>query len=103
MEVTMLQTGADVATLLIVFQFMILIIITLAMAAGAMYAMIMLNRKIKEIMPMVQGRSRQLAETTDKISNKAAGPFIAAEAKQAKLKAERDHVIASLRREKDGA
>ncbi|MCO5245949.1 MAG: hypothetical protein M9927_19405 [Anaerolineae bacterium] len=100
---TMLQTGADVATLLIVFQFMILIIITLAMAAGAMYAMIMLNRKIKEIMPMVQGRSRQLAETTDKISNKAAGPFIAAEAKQAKLKAERDHVIASLRREKDGA
>ncbi|HRX01873.1 MAG: hypothetical protein KDI07_07730 [Anaerolineae bacterium] len=99
----MLQTGADVATLLIVFQFMILIIITLAMAAGAMYAMIMLNRKIKEIMPMVQGRSRQLAETTDKISNKAAGPFIAAEAKQAKLKAERDHVIASLRREKDGA
>ena len=63
----MLQTGADVATLLIVFQFMILIIITLAMAAGAMYAMIMLNRKIKEIMPMVQGRSRQLAETTDKI------------------------------------
>ena len=99
----MLQTGADVATLLIVFQFMILIIITLAMAAGAMYAMIMLNRKIKEIMPMVQGRSRQLAETTDKISNKAAGPFIAAEAKQAKIKAERDHVIASLRREKDGA
>lgn len=99
----MLQTGADVATLLIVFQFMILIIITLAMAAGAMYAMIMLNCKIKEIMPMVQGRSRQLAETTDKISNKAAGPFIAAEAKQAKLKAERDHVIASLRREKDGA
>ena len=99
----MLQTGADVATLLIVFQFMILIIITLAMAAGAMYAMIMLNRKIKEIMPMVQSRSRQLAETTDKISNKAAGPFIAAEAKQAKLKAERDHVIASLRREKDGA
>ena len=74
-----------------------------AMAAGAMYAMIMLNRKIKEIMPMVQSRSRQLAETTDKISNKAAGPFIAAEAKQAKLKAERDHVIASLRREKDGA
>lgn len=97
----MLQTGADVATLIIVFQFMILIVITLAMTAAAVYAMIMLNRKIKEIMPMVQYRSRQLADTTEKISNKAASPFIAMDAGQAKRKAERDYVLASLRRKKD--
>lgn len=97
----MLQTGADVATLLIVFQFMILIIITLAMTAVAVYSMIMLNRKIKEIMPMVQYRSRQLADTTENLSNKAASPFIGREAGQARRKAERDHVIASLRRKKD--
>ncbi len=97
----MIPTGADVATLIIVFQFMILIIITLALTAGAMYGMIMLNRKIKEVMPLVQTKSRQLADTTENISNKAASPFIAVEGGQAKLKAERDYVLASLRRKKD--
>ncbi len=97
----MIPTGADVATLIIVFQFMILIIITLALTAGAMYGMIMLNRKIKEVMPLVQTKSRQLADTTENISNKAASPFIAMEGGQAKLKAERDYVLASLRRKKD--
>ena len=97
----MIPTGADVATLIIVFQFMILIIITLALTAGAMYGMIMLNRKIKEVMPLVQTKSRQLADTTENISNKAASPFIAMEGGQAKLKAERDYVLASLRRKND--
>lgn len=99
----MIPTGADVATLIIVFQFMILILITLALTAGAIYGMIMLNRKIKEIMPLVQTKSRQLADTTENLSNKAASPFIAMEGRQAKLKAERDHVLASLRRKKDGS
>ena len=97
----MIPTGADVATLIIVFQFMILIIITLALTAGAMYGMIMLNRKIKEVMPLVQTKSRQLADTTENISNKAASPFIAMEGGQAKLKGQRDYVLASLRRKKD--
>ena len=97
----MIPTGADVATLIIVFQLMILILITFALTAGAMYGMIMLNRKIKEIMPLVQTKSRQLADTTENISNKAASPFIAMEGGQAKLKAERDYVLASLRRKKD--
>lgn len=97
----MLPTGADAATLIIVFHFMILIIITLAVTAVAVYSLIMLNRKIKEIMPMVQYRSRQLADTTENLSNKAASPFIAREARQARRKAERDHVIASLRRKKE--
>ncbi len=97
----MIPTGADVATLIIVFQLMILILITLALTAGAMYGMIMLNRKIKEIMPLVQTKSRQLADTTENLSNKAASPFVAMQGGQAKLKAERDYVLASLRRKKD--
>ena len=66
-----------------------------AEGADAMY--------IKEIMPLVQTKSRQLADTTENISNKAASPFMAMESGQAKLKAERDYVIASLRRKKDGS
>ena len=97
----MLPTGADVATLIIVFQFMILIIIALAVTAGAAYSFVVLNRKIKEIMPLVQYRSRQLADTTEKISNKAASPFMGVEAGQARRKAERDYILASLRRKKD--
>ncbi len=97
----MIPTGADVATLIIVFQLMILILITFALTAGAMYGMIMLNRKIKEIMPLVQTKSRQLADTTENLSNKAASPFVAMQGGQAKLKAERDYVLASLRRKKD--
>ena len=99
----MIPTGADAATLIIVFHFLILIVITLAMTAAAVYAMIKLNAKIKEIMPLVQTKSRQLADTTENISNKAASPFMAMEGGQAKLKAERDYVIASLRRKKDGS
>lgn len=97
----MLPTGADVATLIIVFQFMVLIIIAVALTAVALYSLMMLNRKIKEIMPMVQYRSRQVADTAENLSNKAAGPFVSYEAGQARRKAERDHVIASLRRKKD--
>ncbi|MEZ4767271.1 MAG: hypothetical protein R2844_02460 [Caldilineales bacterium] len=99
----MISTGADVATLIIVFQFMILIVLTLALTAAALYAMFKLNAKVKEIMPLVQNKSRQLADTTENLSNKAASPFMAMEGGQAKLKAERDYVIASLRRKKDGS
>lgn len=99
----MLPTGADVALMVIFIHYAILIAIVLAMTAGTAYALIRLNSKMKEIMPLVQSKSRQLADTTDKVSNKAAAPFIWREAGQAKRRAQRDFVLASLRRKKDGS
>ncbi len=99
----MLPTGADVAMLIIVFQYLVLIVIALVVTAGTAYALIQLNHKVKEIMPVVQQKSRQAADTTDRVSNKVAGPFISREAGSARRKAERDYIFASLRRRRNGS
>ena len=79
----MLTTAANVATLIIVVHFAVLIVLTLVVGAGSLKAMMVLNSKLRTVMPQVQGYARLLSKKTDDVSQRVAAPFVALDAKQA--------------------
>ena len=92
-----LSIAADIATLLIVAQTILILLIPLALLAVMVKGMIELNRKLKVVMPQIQGYARQLSSTTDRVSQRIAEPVIKREARVARRQAMRRHMAESAR------
>lgn len=92
-----LQTTADIATVLVVFQTIITLLVPVVLVALAARGMIVLNRKLKVVMPQIQGYARQLSIKSDQVSKRIAEPVIKREAKAASRQAMREHVAATTR------
>jgi hypothetical protein len=81
-----LDTLANIATIFLILQALIILIVLLAVSFGLARAMMIVRRKTVEVMPQIQGKARQLADTTETVSQKVASPFIRLEANQARLR-----------------
>lgn len=92
-----LQITADIATVLIIIQTIITLLVPVALVIFAARGMILVNRKLKVVMPQIQGYARQLSIKSDQVSKRIAEPVIKREAKAASRNAMRDHAVATTR------
>ena len=88
-----LDTLANIATMFLIIEALVILIVLLVLSFGLARAMMIVRRKTVEVMPQIQGKARQLAVTTDNVSQKVASPFIRAEASQARLRGMRERVM----------
>lgn len=83
----MLETGANIATIFLILQFMIIMIVVLAVSILMAVAALRMRRKVEQVMPTVQDKARQVSTATESVSHKVAEPFIRVEQSQARLSA----------------
>jgi hypothetical protein len=95
----MLETIANIATIFLVLQGLIVLVVVVALCLGLAKAMMMVRHKTVEVMPQVQGQARRLAATTDQVSQKVATPFISLETRQARFRAMRRAAFAGDQRQ----
>ncbi len=79
----MLTTAANVASLILIMHMAVIIVLTLALGAGTLKALMVLNSKLRIYMPQFQGYARQLSRSTESVSHRVASPFLNFESKQA--------------------
>jgi hypothetical protein len=94
----MLTTAANVAALIIMMHLVLIIVLALAIGAVSLKAMLVLNSKLRTVMPQIQGYSRLLSRKTDDVSQRVASPFFSYEAKKANAAAMRSHVTRPVAR-----
>ena len=85
----MLTTAANVASLILMAQMAVIIVLVLVLGIGTIKAMLVLNSKLRIYMPQFQGYARQLSRSTESVSQRVASPFLKYESKQARLGAMR--------------
>lgn len=81
-----LDTLANIATIFLILETLVILVVLLAVSFGLARAMMIVRRKTVEVMPRIQGKARQLADTTETVSHKVASPFIRLDANQARLR-----------------
>ncbi len=81
----MLETIANIATIFLVIQGLIVLALVTVLSFGLAKAMMIVRQKTMQIMPQVQGQARRLAVTTDDVSQKVAAPFIGLNTRQARF------------------
>lgn len=89
----MLETVANIATIFLVIQGLIVLAVVTALSFGLAKAMIIVRHKTVEVMPQIQSQARRLATTTDNVSGKVAAPFIGLNARQERLRGMRRRVF----------
>jgi UPF0716 family protein affecting phage T7 exclusion len=94
----MFITAAGIAALIIMVHLVVLIVVALVVGAGSLKAMMVVNSKLRLFMPQAQGYARLLSRKTDDVSQKAAAPFIAMDAKQARAAAMRSQATRPVSR-----
>ena len=82
----MLETVANIATIFLVIQGLIILILITVMSFGLARAMMIVRQKTVQVMPQIQGQARRLAGTTETVSQKVAAPFIRFETSQARFR-----------------
>jgi hypothetical protein len=90
----MLGTAANIATIFLVIQGLIILIVLLALTVVMTKVTIELRRKVREVMPQIQGHARRLSSTTEDVSQKVAAPFVRLNASQARFHAMRNRAFA---------
>jgi hypothetical protein len=88
-----LDTVANVATILLIIEALVILVVLLAVSFGLARAMMIVRRKTVEVMPQIQGQARRLADTSETASQKVASPFIRLETSQARLRGMRQRVF----------
>ena len=88
-----LNTLANIATIFLILEGLIILIVLLALSFGLARAMMIVRRKTIEVMPQIQGQARRLADTSETVSQKVASPFIRLEANQARLRGMRQRAF----------
>ena len=83
----MLETIANIATIFLVIQGLIVLALVTVLSFGLAKAMMIVRQKTMQIMPQVQGQARRLAVTTDDVSQKVAAPFIGLNTRQTRFQA----------------
>lgn len=83
----MLETGANIAIIFLIMEF--LIVVSLALAVTILMAVMTkrMRDKVEQVMPTIQDKAHQLSTTTEDISQKVAQPFIRFEQGQARMAA----------------
>lgn len=94
----MLETVANIATIFLILQGLVVLAVVVALCAGLAKAMMVVRHKTVEIMPQVQGQARRLASTTDQVSQKVASPFVSLDSRQARFRAMRRAAFAGGQR-----
>lgn len=90
----MLETVANIATIFLVIQGLIILIVITVMSFGLARAMMIVRQKTVQVMPQIQGQARRLATTTDNVSQKVASPFIGLNARQKRFQGMRRRAFA---------
>lgn len=90
----MLDTGANIATIFLIMQGLILLVIVLALTILMTFLTINMHRKVREVMPLIQGHARRLSSTSEDVSRKVAAPFVRLNAGQARFQGMRNRVFA---------
>lgn len=89
----MLETVANIATIFLVLQGLIILAVVTVLSFGLARAMMIVRQKTVEVMPQIQGQARRLATTTDNVSQKVASPFIGLNARQERFHAMRQRAF----------
>lgn len=89
-----LNTLANIAAIFLIIQALIILVVLLVLSFGLARATMIVRRKTVEVMPQIQGKARQLADTTETVSQKVASPFIRLETAQARLRGMNQRVFA---------
>ena len=89
----MLGTAANIATIFLVIQGLIILIVLLALTVVMTKLTIEMRRKAREVMPQIQGQARRLADTSETVSQKVASPFIRLETSQARFRGMRQRAF----------
>lgn len=89
----MLETGANIATIFLILEFLVVMLLTLAVVVVLARATLLMRRKVQQVMPSVQYKARQLSTTSESVSQKVAEPFIRLEQSQARFRAMRQRAF----------
>jgi cell shape-determining protein MreC len=95
----MLETVANIATIFLVMQGLIILVVVTALSIGLAKAMMVVRQKTVQVMPQIQGQARRLATTTDSVSQKVASPFIGLNARQERFRGMRRRVFGGGQRQ----
>jgi hypothetical protein len=95
----MLETVANIATIFLVMQGLIILVVVTALSIGLAKAMMVVRQKTVQVMPQIQGQARRLAANTDSISEKVASPFIGLNARQERFQAMRRRAFTRSQRQ----
>lgn len=88
-----LETFANIATIFLVIQALVILVVLLALSIGLARATLVVRRKVVEVMPQIQGQARRLADTSETVSQKVASPFIRLETSQARFRGMRQRAF----------
>lgn len=83
----MLETGANIAVIFLIMEFLIIVLLVLAVTVLLAVMTKRVRDKVEQVMPAIQGKARQLSTTTENVSQKVAEPFIRMEQGQARIAA----------------
>jgi hypothetical protein len=83
----MLETGANIAIIFLIIQFLIVVVLALAVTILLTVMTKRVRGKVEQVMPTIQSKTRQLSNTTESVSQKVAEPFIRLEQSQARMAA----------------
>lgn len=89
----MLETGANIATIFLLMEFLIVMLLTLAVIILLARMSLVTRRKVRDVMPSLQYKARQLSTTSESVSQKVAEPFIRAEQSQARFRGMRQRAF----------
>ncbi len=67
-----LDTFANIATIFLIIEALVILVVLLAVSFGLARAMMLVRRKVVEVMPQIQGQARRLADTSESVSQKVA-------------------------------
>jgi hypothetical protein len=88
-----LETFANIATIFLIIQALVILVVLLALSIGLARATLVVRRKVVQVMPQIQGQARRLAGTTETVSQKVASPFIRLETNQARFRGMRQRMF----------
>ncbi len=90
----MLETVANIATIFLVIQGLIILVVVTVLSVGLAKATMVVRQKTVQVMPQIQSQARRLATSTDNVSQKVASPFIAMNARQERFQGMRRRAFA---------
>lgn len=89
----MLDTVGNIATIFLVIEGLMILIVLAVLSFGLAKAMMVVRHKTMEVMPQIQGQARRLADTSETASQKIASPFIRLDTAQARFRGMRQRVF----------
>ncbi|MEA3335695.1 MAG: hypothetical protein U9R25_07260 [Chloroflexota bacterium] len=97
----LLPTVADIALLILIIHGLILLAVPIVLFYFLARGMIVVNQKTREVIPLVQDYSRQMADSADNISEKITSPIIKVDQTVSRFRGSLDRAAEPLRGNKE--